>query len=56
MQKNEDVIGVATAFSSATSTVIVIPKQLNISPGTKFVVKKDSEGRIIYEQQQEATA
>jgi len=31
------------------STVVVIPKELGVKAGTKFCVKKDEKGRLIYE-------
>jgi len=49
---SEKIISVVKAYSvgkDPDSTIVVIPKELGIKPGTKFCVKKDERGRIIYE-------
>jgi hypothetical protein len=48
----ERIVSVVKAYSvgkDPDSVIVVIPKELNIKPGTKFCVKKDERGRIIYE-------
>ena len=51
MSNNEKIIDVVSAYntSSGGSTVVVVPSQLNVKAGTKFCVKQDNKGRIIYE-------
>jgi hypothetical protein len=48
----ERIVSVVKAYSvgkDPDSVIVVIPKELNIKPGTRFCVKKDERGRIIYE-------
>lgn len=51
MQKREEIVKVVKAYSVGIpcSTVVVIPKELGVNAGTKFCVKLDKRGRIIYE-------
>lgn len=48
---SEQIVNVVKAYrvGVSESIVVVMPKELEIKPGTKFCVKKDSRGRIIYE-------
>ena len=48
----ETIVQVVKAYSvgrEPDSTVVVIPKELGVKAGTKFVVKKGEKGRIIYD-------
>jgi hypothetical protein len=51
MDTREEIVNVVKAYSvgSPDSTVVVIPKELGVIAGTKFCVKLDNKGRIIYE-------
>jgi hypothetical protein len=49
---SEKIISVVKAYGvgkDPDSVIVVMPKELNVKPGTKFCVKKDERGRIIYE-------
>jgi len=48
----ETIIQVVKCYSVGKhpdSVIVVMPKKLGIKPGTEFCVKRDEQGRIIYE-------
>jgi hypothetical protein len=52
MAQTEEIISVVKCFSlgkKPDSIIVVIPKQIGCTKGQRFLVKRDSNGRLIYE-------
>ena len=46
----EETMGVVKAWKSGRGSIMVtMPRELDVKPGTKFTVKRDEAGRVIYE-------
>jgi hypothetical protein len=52
MAKTETIVRVVTAYEAGqkpSSIVVVIPRELKVKKGQKFLVKRDALNRLIYE-------